>query len=630
MSVLPLSHRYAVAVLVAMGVAVAPVTVAAPALARSAQADCAQTFNLFIPGTWETNEKADPAKPIGMLRPIAEAIQHRQGPSSDIYFTPYMARAFDNGYTYADSKNTALVNARKALRDYGNRCPEAKFTITGYSQGADAAGDVASEIGNDRGPVPPERVLAVGLIADPASGTKGETAIGPHTAGSGIADPRPHGMGKLTGRVSSICDPGDLYCSIKKSDNPLLARLGSLLSKAASNSGFAKTLAVKDTKIDLSGLATAVDELTTSRHAPGGLDLTHVRDTAAKLTDTIETLAGLQDSGTAERLAAAPAGTAEHNASRVLSKAGEADLAGAASAVNTITDSATALLNRGIRTVPADSPDATALTIKVDALIDLVGPLAEIPAAILGSATKILAMLKPTVLVDQTLDVVANVTAFDFRAILDNLALLSQRVAAMDAKGAHQVAGALNNQFRPLVELVASADLKAVAQVLSTIPNSQGYTQIATSMTAILSKADVLRLATLVGQIQEIAWTVLEKLVPPPGQAPDPAGAAAVLSGLLPVGLELASVATGLLAETNTGDNTQRLDLEELTGALAKTAPAKGGISLLTMLRDGLSAASFFASSAHINYGALIVDDTGRNAIQWLGDWMNTQIGHAN
>ncbi|MFD6157611.1 cutinase family protein [Nocardia sp. NPDC060256] len=626
MSVLHSSNRYVMATIVAVGVAVASVAVAAPALAHSAQADCAETFNLFIPGTWETNENADPAQPIGMLRPIAEAIQRQQGPKSDIYFTPYMARAFDNGHTYADSKNTALVNARKALHDYDRRCPAAKFTITGYSQGADAAGDVAAEIGNDRGPVPAERVLAVGLIADPAAGTKGETAVGPHTAGSGIADPRPAGMGKLSGRVSSICDPGDLYCSIKKGDNPLLGKLGSLLSKVLGNSSMAKTLTANVTKADLPGLADAVDELSTSLTTPGGINLTRVRDTAARLEVTLKTLAGLQDSSTADRLAAAPAGSAENNAGQVLSKVEESDLTGAATAVSTIADTATSLLGRGIRTLQANSPDAATLTIKINALVGQVAPVADLPAALLNSAAKILALLKPTVLVDQTLDVVANVTALDFRAIMDNLALLPQKVAAMDAQGAHQVAGALNNQFKPLVDLVASADLKSVAQVLSTVPNPQGYVQIATSMTAILSNVDVIRMATLVGQIQEIAWSVLEKLAPPPGHAADPAGAAAVLSGLLPVGLELASVATGLL----TSNNSQHLDLDDLSGALAKTAPPTRGINLLALIRDGFSAASFFASNAHINYGALVVDDSGRNAIQWLGDWMNGQIGDGN
>ncbi|MFC9994026.1 cutinase family protein [Nocardia sp. NPDC127526] len=199
--------------------------------------NCAATFNLFIPGTWETDEKADPARPVGMLGPIAEAVEREQGAESEIFFTPYIARAFDDGHTYADSKNTAILNAGNVLRDYFTRCPEALFTITGYSQGADAAGDIASAIGNNRGPVPADRVLAVGLLSDPAAGTAGETVVGPRPVGTGIADPRPLGMGALTGRVSSICHPEDLYCAISKSDSPLFGLLGSVLSKTSRGAG---------------------------------------------------------------------------------------------------------------------------------------------------------------------------------------------------------------------------------------------------------------------------------------------------------------------------------------------------------------------------------------------------------
>ncbi len=41
-------------------------------------------------------------------------------------------------------------------------------------------------------------------------------------------------MGALSGRVASICDPGDLYCSIEKGSSPLLGSLGSILSKSSS------------------------------------------------------------------------------------------------------------------------------------------------------------------------------------------------------------------------------------------------------------------------------------------------------------------------------------------------------------------------------------------------------------
>ncbi|WP_280453927.1 cutinase family protein [Nocardia brasiliensis] len=623
MPVLPSSKRcVVVATMVAVGVTLGATGVASPASVHTRTSGCADTFNLFIPGTWETNEAADPAQPIGMLKPIAEAIQREHGATSTIYFTPYMARAFDNGHTYADSKHTALTNARKALRDYGTRCAGAKFTITGYSQGADAAGDIASDIGNGRGPISADRVLGVGLLSDPAAGTTGETAVGPRTPGKGIADPRPRGMGALSGRVTSICDPNDLYCSIQKNANPLLGQLGSLLSKLPSDSRLADALTSDFSKADLPGLAAAVRELAASLVDPRGVDLTRVREQADTVEHTIRPLAELVGSGAAvKQLATAPAGSAEHNAGKVLNGAAQADLSGAVSAANTISGNATDLLNNGVETLPAGSPQVAALSGLSDSLNGQIEVLITLPTGVLESAAGILALLKPSEMVNQALDVVAKVTTLDFRGILDNLALLPQKVLARDAAGAHAIAGTLNNQLRPLVDLLAAVDVKWVSQVLSMVPDSQGFLQIATIAASVLSTIDIPKLAEIAGRIQEVAWSVLEKLAPPPGQQPDPAGAAAALSALLPIGQDLAGVAMGMLTA-------ERKDagLDDLTAALATSKPSPG-INLFDLIGDGISAAMFFASNAHVNYGALIVDETGRNAIGWLGDWLNSRIG---
>lgn len=161
---------------------------------------CASTFNLFIPGTWETDENADPSQPVGMLKPVADALENTHGSAVEVYTLPYMARAFDNGHTYADSKADAVSKAKQVLADVANSCPRTKFTMIGYSQGADAAGDIASDIGNGRGPIDASRVLAVGLLADPGAGTKGSATVGPRTSGQGIADPRPREWGLVRPR----------------------------------------------------------------------------------------------------------------------------------------------------------------------------------------------------------------------------------------------------------------------------------------------------------------------------------------------------------------------------------------------------------------------------------------------
>jgi len=647
------------------------VAVTAPAIAHADPTSCAATFNLLIPGTWETSENADPHQPVGILAPVADAITVAHGGRAQVYTLPYMARAFDNGHTYADSKLDALTKAEAVLADVAGTCKNTKFTFTGYSQGADAAGDLASRIGNDHGPVPADRVLAVGLLADPGAGTKGAATVGPRTSGQGIADPRPQGMGTLSGRVASICDPGDLYCSIRKRDNPLLGSLGSILSKTPSktpstygdtgNTGdsrsvsgngsaqLATALTSDFSGADLPALGRGVAALGQQLSEPN-VDVGAVAATASSLASTLAPMVDLIDSGVAHaataQLSAAPVGSPEHSASQVLSKAGASDLSTALTAVATIADTAGKLVDSGTTTVAGASEDLPQLSAAATTLGGQVAPLTSVPADALQGASTVLSVLKPATVVGQVLNVATGVTALDVPGILRNLTVLPQKVAALDAHGAHQVAGELNNQFAPLVKMAAAVDLRWVSQVLSVIPDPTGYTQIAALVASILGGVDVIRLATLIGRIQEVAWTAVEKLVPPPGQAPDPLGAGAAMAGLLPVGLDLASVAVNMLsgkatktppellgkqssAATGISTQTENVDLPALTGSLTTMARSQGAEDLTALVGEGLEAASFFTSGAHTNYNTLVVDNAGRNAITWLSDWLNLQIGRS-
>ncbi|MDF3313071.1 cutinase family protein [Rhodococcus sp. T2V] len=650
--------RSVVALVACATVAGGCVALTAPAIAHADPTSCAATFNLLIPGTWETSENADPSQPVGMLAPVAEAIERENGKQAEIYVLPYMSRAFDNGHTYADSKVDALSKSKAVLADVGGKCKNTKFTITGYSQGADAAGDLASGIGNDNGPVPADRVLAVGLLADPGAGTKGSAIVGPRTSGDGIADPRPQGMGKLSGRVASICDPGDLYCSIRKGDNPLLGSLGSILSKTPSTNGtsnidgnaqLATALTSDFSGADIPALGRNVAALGQQLSEPN-INVGGVAATASSIAKTLAPIADLIDSGAAHaatrQLAAAPVGSPEFSASEVLSNAGASDLSAALGTVTTIADTAAKLADSGSSTVASTSGDAAQLSAAATTLGGQVTPLTSTPADALGAASNVLSVLKPATVVGQVLNVATGVTALDVPGILRNLTVLPQKVAALDAHGAHQVAGELNNQFAPLVKMAAAVDLRWVSQVLSVIPDPTGYTQIAALIASILGGVDVIRLATLIGQIQEIAWTALEKLLPPPGQLPDTLGAGAAMAGLVPVGLDLASVAVNMLsgkasktppellgktsnAATSISAQAQNLDLPALTGSLTTMAQSRGTEDLTALVGEGLNAASFFTSGAHTNYGALVVDNAGRNAITWLSDWLNLQIGRS-
>lgn len=116
------------------------------------------------------------------------------------------------------------------------------------------------------------------------------------------------------------------------------------------------------------------------------------------------------------------------------------------------------------------------------------------------------------------------------------------------------------------------------------------------------------------------------------------------MTGLLPVGLDITSVAVNMLTGKATKTNpallgkqahtaptpinapAQNLDLNGLTGSLTTIAHSQGAGDLAALVSEGLNAASFFTSSAHTDYNHLVVDNAGRTAIQWLTDWLNLQI----
>jgi hypothetical protein len=168
---------------------------------------------------------------------------------------------------------------------------------------------------------------------------------------------------------------------------------------------------------------------------------------------------------------------------------------------------------RGRRPVAGASEDLPQLSTTADTLDGQNAPLTSTPADALSATSTVLSVLEPATVVNQVLGVATGVSALDVPGILRKLTVLPQKVAAPDAHGAHQVAGELYNQFSPLVKMAAVVDLCWVSQILSVIPDPPGDTQIAALVASILANVDVIRLATLVGQIQEIAWTDIKGLV---------------------------------------------------------------------------------------------------------------------
>ncbi|MFE3257752.1 cutinase family protein [Nocardia sp. NPDC059091] len=191
-------------------------------------AGCPSLYTVAVPGTWETGHDKDP-KP-GMLAGVTDGLP------GEVDYVTYAATAFPwEGDVYAASKKEAVDNARGLVQDMGARCPGTRIAITGYSQGADAAGDVAAEIGSGHGVVPPDRIAAVALISDPRRSPT-DAQIGPLAPGAGAGGPRVGGFGWISDKVRTVCAIGDLYCSTEETD--FLTRFAGFLAQSSNPNNF--------------------------------------------------------------------------------------------------------------------------------------------------------------------------------------------------------------------------------------------------------------------------------------------------------------------------------------------------------------------------------------------------------
>ncbi|TQM29541.1 cutinase family protein [Nocardia bhagyanarayanae] len=174
--------------------------------------NCPTLYVVAIPGTWETGHDKTPQP--GMLAGVTRNLPR----SVDVDYVTYAATAFPwEGEVYGNSKKEAVSAARGLIGDMAKRCGATEFALVGYSQGADAAGDLAAEIGTGLGVVLPNRVAGVGLISDPRRSPT-DIQVGPVAQGAGAGGPRVGGFGWLSDRTRTICAVDDLYCATATDD----------------------------------------------------------------------------------------------------------------------------------------------------------------------------------------------------------------------------------------------------------------------------------------------------------------------------------------------------------------------------------------------------------------------------
>ncbi|MFF0818390.1 cutinase family protein [Rhodococcus sp. NPDC003318] len=624
-----------------------------PTTAAAAGTGCARYMAVLVPGTTETSVNADPSTPAGMLGEVGSELKKKYGDQIQVVYPPYPAEAFFNGEAYASSKS----EGDRATSDAMAQCTSSQFVLGGYSQGAHVANDVAVNIGHGLGPVAPQNVLSVALLANPKTGTDGAKLLGPAQSGQGIAGPAPEGFGALAGKVTEICNPTDAYCNTSPTANPFLASLGRVIANppgtvtattaaattntATPNVGDTTTVAASSAAgdgsdfraaispgkwgtADLSAVAGSASRLADSvanlqgaggavTSSPRAVDIARIAQQARLVTETLEPVAKTQtwlteNPGVRDTLAAAPESSPEAMTSQVLGTVGKLDIPALLEAASSVLDTTESLLGaRASGTTTGTATSYDSLVAPAQTLASGTGALAETPADQLRTATSVLSALQPKSIIDQVLNVVAGVTSVDYPAVAAGLQQLPGKIVAGDIPAAHKLAGDLNNQLSPLVKMAAGVDLKTVSRLVAMIPDPSGTAATVSMVAGLLGNVDVIRLARNVGQIQEIAWKVIET------------GNPLALSQLLPVGLDLATVAAGVLMpgqkmsadQLNApadpvaalmGMQADKSDFVGLGTSAASLASSEGAESVALLAKEGLTAANFFASGSHQSY----------------------------
>ncbi|MEV6138638.1 cutinase family protein [Nocardia sp. NPDC051990] len=256
-------HRMASAVVAPAALGVAALVAASVALTsthetvdtrlRASVTECHDMVTISVAGRRDTpdaattkmlvdaNGNALPAALSGdhssqWVDPVVNAPANAVDPGS--YAAVYIAYPA-NMDTYEDAVNTGVANTEQVMREIAQACPDTKFSIVGYSEGADVVRRVAKTIGHQAadkdggyGIVDPADVVGVVILADagrsagegPFPGAKDPYSNpdgfdqryqnGRNTASGQGALPGTSGdFGALNGKIASFCSDGDLTCS---------------------------------------------------------------------------------------------------------------------------------------------------------------------------------------------------------------------------------------------------------------------------------------------------------------------------------------------------------------------------------------------------------------------------------
>ncbi|MGW0179936.1 cutinase family protein [Nocardia sp. NPDC003345] len=291
--------------------------------AGAASGDCHSLFVLGVEGTGASAAASAAGAAVtgllaSVLDPLTEALGQRVGQA----YVPYPA-AFGGALPgalvpYSASAAEGLGQLRDMATAVLDRCPRTQLGLIGYSQGAHVVSMFAREVGAGGSAVPADRVAAVALLADPtrapgapilpglpgrdrpdpAPGTTGaELGSVPGFAqrampggGIGPLSDIATDFGALTGRVASLCLPGDLACDAPP-DVPLLHMIVNILGQAelVPSDPLAALTSISDAfSATLSRTATSIVNHDLNGYSLGTLSLTPEKPLSVRLAEAAD------------------------------------------------------------------------------------------------------------------------------------------------------------------------------------------------------------------------------------------------------------------------------------------------------------------------------------------------------
>ncbi|BDB63312.1 cutinase family protein [Rhodococcus sp. RDE2] len=559
--------------------------------AYAAPGDCSPAEIIAVPGTWETNKNADPSTPVGMLKTVTDKAAAKSGGTISSLFPAYEATAFDQGVGYADSKADGVAAVSTALKQRAARCPSTLFGLTGYSQGADIAGDIAEQIAQGNGPIPASRLRATVLIADPRRGTPGETVVGPNPPGHGIAGPRTDGFSGM--KVMTICDPApDLYCATP-GDDGLLSGIGSVLGNVglASSADDAPTnpadtaTATDLAHLNIDGLKTASTRIQTALSSGDTAGARTIATQTRKDSQLVRSLAqNISNGYAAATLTDFSQDTAQYRASTVLNTVRSVDIDNLSRILDSLADGAESL---GANQLMGSAAD----------LAEVLGPLAGLGGSDVTAAARIVRGIQPVSLLRQASVTSGKVARIDFQGIVNDLTTLGSLAAVGDFPAMPNIVNALNAKLVGIVEAVDSVDLDPLIAILQTMPTGSPE-RLAGDVLKVINRLDLTALAQNVALI--VKYVMSGDLLAIPPLILDTLATAADTSGILD-GVDL--------------------------GAVSNLASS---FNVASVTRSATRAISFYSGGAHQNYGQLVVDSRGRDALAWTADYFTSELGGRN